>query len=128
MVVNLFCIFFSFTKSCNFNYSDLLLLINNCVGISHCNHQPCNFRYNVATTILGCTGWFHRFDHSSNDGFEKCFLKIAVPKFSKYIISETTTILVKRTCKGVLVSKRLTIWVTCGKRMQKQLHSSYRNI
>ena len=28
-------------KSCNFNYSNLLLLINNSVGIRHCNHQPC---------------------------------------------------------------------------------------
>ena len=30
---------------------------------------------------------FHRFEHSSNDGFVNCFLKIDVPKFSKYIIS-----------------------------------------
>ena len=29
-------------KSCNFNYSNLLLLINNSVGIRHCNHQPCS--------------------------------------------------------------------------------------
>ena len=35
-------------------------------------------------------------------------MKIAVPKFSKYIIRETTTILAKKSCKGVLVSKRLT--------------------
>ena len=27
----------------NFNYSDLLLLINNSVGISHCNCQPCSY-------------------------------------------------------------------------------------
>ena len=30
---------FTYFKSCNFNYSDLLLLINNSVGISHCNHH-----------------------------------------------------------------------------------------
>ena len=54
------------------------------------------------------TGWFHRFDHNSNDGFEDCFFKIGVPKFSKYKISEKTTILAKKTCKGVLVSKRLS--------------------
>ena len=42
------------------------------------------------------TGWFHRLDHSSNDGFENCFLKIAVPKFSEYIIRETTTTLAKK--------------------------------
>ena len=54
------------------------------------------------------TGGFYRFDRSSNDGFENSFLKIAVPKFSKYI-RETTTNLAKKTCKGVLVSKRLTI-------------------
>ena len=53
-------------------------------------------------------GWFHRFDHSSNNPFENCFLKIAVPKFSKYIIRETTTVLAKKSCKGVLVLKRLT--------------------
>ena len=29
-------------KSCNFSYSNLLLLINNSVGIRHCNHQPCS--------------------------------------------------------------------------------------
>ena len=29
-------------KSCNFNYSNLLLLINNSFGIRHCNHQPCS--------------------------------------------------------------------------------------
>ena len=29
-------------KSCNFNYSNLLLLTNNSVGIRHCNHQPCS--------------------------------------------------------------------------------------
>ena len=28
-------------KSCNFNYNDLLLLINNSVSIKHCNDQPC---------------------------------------------------------------------------------------
>ena len=55
------------------------------------------------------TDGFHRFDHSSNDGFENCFLEIAVPKFSKYIIGKI--ILVKKTCKGVLVSKRLTIYL-----------------
>ena len=27
-------------KPCNFKYSNLLLLINNSVGIRHCNHQP----------------------------------------------------------------------------------------
>ena len=37
-------------------------------------------------------------------------MKIAVPKFSKYI-RETTTNLAKKTCKGVLVSKRLTIYL-----------------
>ena len=42
------------------------------------------------------TGWFHRFDHGSNDGFKNCFLKIAVPKFSKYIIRATKTILAKQ--------------------------------
>ena len=52
------------------------------------------------------------------------FLKIAVPKFSKYIIRETITILAKKkpkkrgvlvskieTYKGVLVSKILTIYI-----------------
>ena len=57
------------------------------------------------------TGWFHRFDHSLNDGFENRFLKIALPQFSKYIIRETTTILANKTRKGVLVSKRLTIYL-----------------
>ena len=70
------------------------------------------------------TGGFHRFDHSSNDGFMNHFLKIAVPKFSKYIIRETMTILAKKkpkkrsvlvskieTYKGVLVSKILTIYI-----------------
>ena len=58
------------------------------------------------------TAGFHRFDHSSNDGFQNCFLKIAVPRFSKFIIRETTTISVKKkTCKGVLVSKRLSIYL-----------------
>ena len=42
------------------------------------------------------TAGFHRFDHSSNDGFQNCFLKIAVPRFSKFIIRETTTISVKK--------------------------------
>ena len=41
-------------------------------------------------------GWFHRLDHSSNDGLENYFLKIAVPKFSVYIIREITTILAKK--------------------------------
>ena len=27
-------------KSCDFNYSNLLLLINTSFGIRHCNHQP----------------------------------------------------------------------------------------
>ena len=57
------------------------------------------------------TGRFHRFDHGSNDGFENRFLKIAVPKFSKYIISETRTISGKQTRKGALVSKSLTIYL-----------------
>ena len=34
--------FYLLLKSCNFNYSNLLLLINNPVGIRHCNHQPCS--------------------------------------------------------------------------------------
>ena len=34
--------FYSPLKSCNFNYSNLLLLINNSFGIRHCNHQPCS--------------------------------------------------------------------------------------
>ena len=40
-------------------------------------------------------GLFHRFDHSSIDGFEHFFLKIAARKFSKYIIRETATVLAK---------------------------------
>ena len=64
----------------------------------------------VKTSCL--TGWFYRFDHSSNDRFENCSLKIAVPKFSKHIIKETTTILgEKKACKGIPVSKRLTIYL-----------------
>ena len=57
------------------------------------------------------TGWFRRFNQSSNDGFKNRFLKIAVPKFSKYVIRETKTILAKRTRKDALVSKRLTLYL-----------------
>ena len=42
LAVNLFYLLFLLLKPCNFNYSNLLLLINNSVGISHCNHQPCS--------------------------------------------------------------------------------------
>ena len=39
-------------------------------------------------------------------------MKIAVPKFSKHIMKETTTILGgKKACKGIPVSKRLTIYL-----------------
>ena len=34
-------------KWCNFNYSNLLLLINNSVGISYCNHQPCSYIFKI---------------------------------------------------------------------------------
>ena len=37
----IFYFYFPF-KSCNFNYRNLLLLINNSFGIRHCNHQPCS--------------------------------------------------------------------------------------
>ena len=37
-----FIFYFYLLKSCNFNFSDLVLLINNSVGIKHCNHQPCS--------------------------------------------------------------------------------------
>ena len=41
-----FILSFTFTylyKSCNFNYINFLLLTNNSVGISHCNHQSCSY-------------------------------------------------------------------------------------
>ena len=34
--------FYSPLKSCKFNYSNLLLLINNSFSIRHCNHRPCS--------------------------------------------------------------------------------------
>ena len=39
-----FIFYFHLRKSCNFDYSDLLPLINNSVGINHCNHQPCSYK------------------------------------------------------------------------------------
>ena len=56
------------------------------------------------------TGWFHRFDHSSNDRFENCFLKIAVPKFPKHK-EDNGNFSKKRACEGIPVSKRLTIYL-----------------
>ena len=40
-----FIFYFYLLKSCHFNFSDLLLLINNSVGIRHCNYQPCSHIY-----------------------------------------------------------------------------------
>ena len=37
-------------KSCNFDYSNLLLLVDISVGIGHCNHQPCS-HINVSVAI-----------------------------------------------------------------------------
>ena len=48
-----FIFIFYLLKLCNFNYSDLLLLISNSVGISHCNHQPCSYNnYDPSSSTL----------------------------------------------------------------------------
>ena len=47
--------YFYLLQSCNFNYSNLLLFINNSVGVSHCNHQPCSYSY-WCKNVLVCPG------------------------------------------------------------------------
>ena len=52
----LFVIFYLYSRqSCNFNYSNLLLFINNCVSISHCNNQTCSYSY-WCKNVLVCPG------------------------------------------------------------------------
>ena len=44
-------------KTCNFNYSNLLLLINISVGKRHCNHQPCSHINGICWSSLLMGGW-----------------------------------------------------------------------
>ena len=46
-------------------------------------------------------------------------MKVAVLKFSKHIVREITTILENKSCKGVLVSKRVTTGSIVGNACRK---------
>ena len=88
----LFVIFYLYSRqSCNFNYSNLLLFINNCVSISHCNNETCSYSY-WCKNVLVCPG--------EKSSFEKLRLLL----FSK--LSWNSYIL----CIAKIASKKLQPW------------------
>ena len=84
----LFIFHFYFLKSCNFNYSNLLLLINDSVSIRHCNHQFCSYtnktpkqknKLSKSFTLFRCSLRFN-MKNKSNVINLSTFLKYKSPK------------------------------------------------